>query len=457
MSDAAPDLKLSVVGHTNTGKTSLMRTLTRDRGFGRVEPGPSTTRRVEGAALIVGGDSRIGLYDTPGLEAAGEVWEWLDHAGGDRHDGPARVRAFVDGAAGGDLQQEAGVLRQVLDGDAVLYVIDAREPVLGKYMDELAVLALCARPVLPVLNFVAGDPARPDEWRAALARVNLHVQAAFDTVVFDPDSEQKLFAKLALVLDAHDALLRELAAERRAHGDWQLRAGAERVADLLIDIAALRIAAEPDATETAGATLRDSVIEAERRCVGDLLELYRFGPEDYRDGDLPADAEGWREDPFDPETLRHYGLRTGTPLAAGTGAGMVFDVATGGLSLGAGTAVGTVVGGLAGALGGFGRRLGQRFRRRVDLTVGDATLALVMIRQAHLLAALRRRGHASQAPIESGRAGGRKTDLPAELRRARHHPGWCRLAVRHSSVGGEARARVVTALAERLETEVKKQ
>ena len=40
-------LKLAVVGHTNVGKTSLLRTLTRDVGFGEVSHRPSTTRHVE--------------------------------------------------------------------------------------------------------------------------------------------------------------------------------------------------------------------------------------------------------------------------------------------------------------------------------------------------------------------------------------------------------------------------
>ena len=42
-------LKLAVVGHTNTGKTSLLRTLTHDTGFGEVSARPSATRHVEEA------------------------------------------------------------------------------------------------------------------------------------------------------------------------------------------------------------------------------------------------------------------------------------------------------------------------------------------------------------------------------------------------------------------------
>ena len=57
MSDSIPQsvLKVAVVGHTNTGKTSLMRTLTQDVSFGEVSDHPGTTRHVEGTALLVDG------------------------------------------------------------------------------------------------------------------------------------------------------------------------------------------------------------------------------------------------------------------------------------------------------------------------------------------------------------------------------------------------------------------
>ena len=54
-------LKLAVVGHTNVGKTSLLRTLTRDAGFGEVSHRPSTTRHVEGARLSVDGEPLLEL------------------------------------------------------------------------------------------------------------------------------------------------------------------------------------------------------------------------------------------------------------------------------------------------------------------------------------------------------------------------------------------------------------
>ena len=65
-------LRLAVVGHTNTGKTSLLRTLTRNPDFGEVRDQPGTTRHVEGARLLIDTEAAVELYDTPGLEDS--IW-----------------------------------------------------------------------------------------------------------------------------------------------------------------------------------------------------------------------------------------------------------------------------------------------------------------------------------------------------------------------------------------------
>lgn len=121
-------LILAVVGHTNTGKTSLLRTLTRDRGFGEVSHRPSTTRHVEGARLSVDGEALLELYDTPGLEDAIALLDYLDalERPGERLDGPERMARLLDSnEARGRFEQEAKVVRQLLASDAGLYVIDA--------------------------------------------------------------------------------------------------------------------------------------------------------------------------------------------------------------------------------------------------------------------------------------------------------------------------------------------
>ncbi|EPM85401.1 hypothetical protein A3SM_07948, partial [Pseudomonas syringae pv. actinidiae ICMP 18886] len=98
--DNAPAIKLAVVGHTNVGKTSLLRTLTGDVSFGEVSHRPSTTRYVEGARLSVDGQALVELYDTPGLEDAIALLDYLERLDrpGERLDGPARLARFLEGS-----------------------------------------------------------------------------------------------------------------------------------------------------------------------------------------------------------------------------------------------------------------------------------------------------------------------------------------------------------------------
>jgi len=447
-------LNLAVVGHTNTGKTSLVRTLLHRRDFGEIRNRAGTTRQVASAPLIVDGQTLITLYDSPGLEDAPGVLDWLDQQPGSRHDGPERIHGLLtDAQARTRFDHEVRVLDLLLNVDVALYVIDVREPVLEKYLDELAVLSLCGRPLLAVLNFVASPHAREDEWREALARIGLHTVLAFDAVVRDPATERRLFEKLASQLDTFAATLDRWMAARAEEEQRRLTAATEAIAEMLIDaVAAQRHAqldSEPDRNR-ALEDLRAAVRKRELACVGALLDLYRFGRDDYADDELPLTDGRWGDDLFDPTTLRDHGIRTTGHAGIGAGAGAAVDVATGGLSLGAGTLIGAALGAGVGLARGLGGRIGDRLSGRVRLMITEPTLRLLAWRQLELLAGLRQRGHASQEPLKSAqREQWAENKLPAPLLKARGHPDWSGLNA--SSAPSPARARAVRELAKRLE------
>ncbi len=451
-------LRVAVVGHTNTGKTSLLRTLARDAGFGEVSDAAGTTRHVEGLRLNADGVPVAELFDTPGMEDAIALLEFIDGlvAPGERVDGPTRIERFLATPAARErFEQEAKVLRQLLACDAALYVIDARDPVLPKHRDELEVLAFCARPVLPVLNFMAVAGNRSADWRAALARLNLHAAVSFDTVAPPLDGERELFDTLATLIRRHRPALEALV-EARAVEDAQRREAALRlVAELLLDLASrrLRIESESEARlQRAVTQLRDEVRAREQRCVDALLRLYRFRPDDARASDLPLSDGRWEDDLFHPETLRLMGVRLSTGAAAGAAAGMGIDLITGGLTLGAAAALGALAGGLWQTFGHYGDRIAAKLRGHRELSVDDAILRLVALRQRLLLVALEGRGHAALAPIEVG-AGApaadsdpvvqrwRREALPAAIERARAHPEWA------NADGGEDRDEALSELA----------
>jgi len=316
-----PPLKLAIVGHTNVGKTSLLRTLLRDVDFGEVAPAAATTRQVEAAQLLAGGQPVVELYDTPGLEDASGLIEFLEPDAVERHAGPARITRFLQSSeASGRFEQEARVLAQMLASDAAVYVIDAREPVLGKYQDELAILGLCARPILPLLNFTADSDGRVEQWRAALAQVGLHAIAEFDTVVYSIDAECRLWQRLATLADSHAEGIEALLSERTRRAA-DLRVAAIRLmAELLVDAAGARREAPRDdlpALERERDLLQQAVEQREQGFVHDLLRLYRF-PSDALDYlPLPLDRDGWRAPLFDPGMLERLRVpRSMSPPAA---------------------------------------------------------------------------------------------------------------------------------------------
>ncbi|MDT0635689.1 DUF3482 domain-containing protein [Spectribacter hydrogenooxidans] len=445
-------LQLAVVGHTNAGKTSLLRTLTRDAGFGEVSERPATTREV--ARINLGNDpaAAVALFDTPGLEDAlglrSHLGEQLERA----VDPVAGIEAFLQGDhAQGRYEQEARVLRQMLQSDAALLVIDSREPMRAKHRDELQLLAACGRPLLPVLNFVADPEADAADWRAQLARQGQHVLAEFDTVVFDARAEDWLFEKLGLMLDAHRYRLTALQAERREQRRATIMAACRVVAELLVDAAALRRTTTTDQDPVPIRTaMRDQLREREQAAVAALLDLFHFELGACQPPALPLIDGTWREDLFDPDHLREFGIRTGSAVAAGGMAGLGVDAMTGGLSLGAATAIGAGLGAAAGATDRLIRPWWGRLRGRQVLTPDVAVLALLAARQQMLVRALLRRGHAATRPLQSEAPGGGwpGTRLRRRVLRCRTHPGWSRL---NQSLSGGAPPRVVQGIAEAVE------
>ena len=433
MTEQTTPLTLAVVGHTNVGKTSLLRTLTRDVGFGAISHRPSTTRHVEGARLSVDGEALIELYDTPGFEDAIALYEYIEQLPQSerRLDGPEQIQRFLETSeAAQRFEQEAKVLRQLLQSDAGFYVIDSREPVLAKYRDELAILAMCGKPLLPVLNFVNAPEQREAAWREVLARLGLHAVVRFDSVAPPADGEQRLYENLSLVLDSQRPRLQRLIEHNQAQVQVRRKAGYRLISELLVDIAACRRSVPPHQLEDAIQALHNDVRQREQRCVEALLTLYAFRKDDAEAQDLPLEEGRWGEDLFNPATMKQFGVKVGGGMAAGAATGAGIDLFTGGLSLGAATVLGAAIGGFTQTFRSYGERIKGKWRGERELTVNDSTLRLLAIRQQRLLTALELRGHAAQdriqmdTPLEQQ---WRKGELAPQLTTARAYPAWSSL------------------------------
>ena len=453
-------LRVAVVGHTNTGKTSLMRTLMRDVEFGTVSDRSAVTRDVEGAVLRAGAEPVVQLFDTPGLEDSIRLLEVLDARRGERRlDGLDVIRQFLDSdEALGRFAQERKALRQVLESDVALYVIDARDRVLAKHRDELEVLGRCARPIVPVLNFTATG-ARTADWRAHLARVNMHAVAEFDTVIFDARDEARLFEKMRTLLDERGDAIERLRADRLAERRALVRSSAGLVADLLVDVGAFAIVvpSEVDASVRSDSMgqLKRVVRAREQQCVDQLMALHRFRSDDVAREALPIENGAWGLDLFNPAALRQFGVSTGGGAATGAMVGLTLDVMLGGLSFGTGTAAGALLGGFLGAATTHGRRVIDHVRGLTELRCDRTMLELLAVRQLVLVRALLRRGHAAIDAVHVGPTHDTAPPtVPREviglLARVQVHPHWSRLTT--SAAPASVREPERREAVERLET-----
>lgn len=458
-------LKLAVVGHTNTGKTSLLRTLLRNMYFGEVKNEAATTRHVERALISDSqtGENLVALFDTPGLEDASGLMDWLEDNTASRRDGIERLQQFLasdiaksDAQGDGlnnvleDYSQEAKVIRQLLSSDMAIYVIDAREPVLGKYKDELAILSWSAIPVMPVFNFTDSQDANISDWQTMLARRNLHISTRFDSVAFEFEDEMTLWQNLATML-THPDTLNQLIVRRRE--DWaQLYEQASIIiAHFLIDVAAyVREIDEDDDPLPVLTEMQEAVRQSERTMQGKLLNLYKFY--DNTAVVTPLELSEYQQDPFDPELLKSYGLRTTSGAAAGALLGLGIDAAALGTTLGLGAAIGGIAGGILSNTSTIADKLTGVKRLFID----PATLTLLATRSLDLLASLRHRGHAANAdtPIaelqEATTPPWNPNKLPSELKKARGKPQWSSLTSGKSSLAEELRADAAWSLSDKL-------
>ncbi len=376
------DITLSLVAHTNVGKTTLARTLLA-RDVGEVRDAPHVTEGADGHELLATPQGeRLLLWDTPGfgdsarlarrMEAAATPWGWLLNQVWDRW----RDRALWS-------SQQA--LRHVRErSDVLLYLVNAAEPQAGYLEPELRLLAWVGKPVLVLLN-QTGAPRAPAEeatelqaWRERLARWPL-VRAVLPLDAFARCwvQEGALLQAVAEALPpAQAGAMRRLADAWRARQQARFDAAMGLLASGLADAALRRqpLPADRGLAERLRAAVRAVGLAGDAQDAQALAQQALAAALDAR---VRADTEalialhGLRGD-AGAQVLQRLAVVTHQPLPegraalwggllSGAAAGLKADLATGGLTLGGGL----LAGGLLGALAGLGAA------RAINVVRGD--------------------------------------------------------------------------------------
>jgi predicted GTPase len=375
---AGATLDLSLISHTNVGKTTLARTLL-GHDVGEVRDAAHVTEDAAPYPMVEAPTGeRLMLWDTPGFGDSARLARRLVIA-------VAPLRWLMlevwDRWRDRGLWSSQRATRHIVErSEVVLYLIDAsQETEDAGYLDaELQVLDLIGKPVIALLNQL-GAPQSPADEQAVVARWAARLQRSrVVRGVLPLDAFSRCWVQEGALLDAVAAALppARAALAQRLQQQWQAQ-GRARWADSMRVLAGrlARAAADRQTVAIAGG------IAAWADRLGAVGSLLRWLPSrrgaEAEDAARAALAERLDRDivATTDQLIRLHGLagqatgevlqrlgqhyaverpldegRTGLWSAIVTGAltGLKADIVSGGLTMGGGLLAGGVIGGLAG-------------------------------------------------------------------------------------------------------------
>lgn len=351
---------LAVVGHPNKGKSSLVATLAEDDSVG-IGPTPGTTLRTREYPMTVEGRLLYTLIDTPGFQRARRVLARLEERAAAQQataaDRPRLVAEFVaepDHAA--SFPDECELLRPLVEGAGILYVVDGGVPYGPEYEAEMEVLRWTGRPSLAVVNPI-GRRDHVADWELALGQF-FRVVRVIDALHADFDTRRQLLLAFGGLETGWRAPIEEAVALLDSARDQRRRETALEIAHFVADALGLSTERRLGASEDVAG--HESALEAEYRRQLDALEsAHRVRIQrlhGHRELEASATAlELLEQDLFDEGTWLAFGLRRRDLVAigaiGGAATGGVIDASVGGASFLTGTALGGAVGGVLGWLG----------------------------------------------------------------------------------------------------------
>ncbi|MFQ5655807.1 MAG: DUF3482 domain-containing protein, partial [Planctomycetota bacterium] len=375
-------ITLSLISHTNVGKTTVARTLLR-RDIGEVIDQAHVTVESEAHTLIETGDGRLLLWDTPGFGDSARLLKRLR-----KQENPVRwiLGQVWDRIADRPLWCSQKAIENIKEhADVILYLVNASElpEDAGYVKPELELLGWLEVPVLFLLNQTggvgvdrrgaagamgaAGAAELEGRWRASVEGSPIVRE------VLPLDAFTRCWVEegvlLERVLDALPEEKRPLM--RRLVDAWNERnrriygASVERIARTLAGAATARRLLDGSslsrkAKEGAMAALAAELEQSSQQLLDSLIAEHGLSG---RVGERIQ--EEWQQfvDSGESALSPARGGVIGAVLGGAT-TGVLVDLKTGGASFGSGAIIGGVLGGLAGSgLGGLAQHIKTRAGR----------------------------------------------------------------------------------------------
>ncbi len=403
--------KFAVVGHPNKGKSSIVAALAQDDTVA-ISNVPGTTHKQKSYPLQVDGRVIYELIDTPGFQRARGVLEWLKSHDVSAAKRPEVVRKFIDTHRDDPrYHDEIEMLKPIMQGAGIIYVVDASKPYGEEYEAEMEILQWTGQPSMALLNHIDEDDYA-QEWKPALNQYFKSIRT-FNPMRTDTSQQIAILESMAQLREEWTAQIKESIELFEQYQHQKIRQSAEVITALIVTALGYR----ENLTIKGEEATREEKEEIRKRYEQKLRQLEAeshakiervWNHAHLEVEEAPLLFEGM--DLFSESSADIFGLTrkemmfTAATTGAVTGAGI--DLLFAGHTLFVGGAIGAVIGGV-GAYFGFdelsnikvlGQKLGKRYLQAGPMENRNFPYILLG-RALYLVKKLASRSHARREPL----------------------------------------------------------
>jgi GTPase SAR1 family protein len=209
-------LRFAIVGTPNVGKSSVISTLTEDDKV-PISPTPGETTACRTYPITIdGGQPIIEFIDTPGFQNPRSTLDWLEE-----HDNDEAVSFFrAEHSELEAFRHDNELLRPIVEGAGVIYVVDGSCPISGDNRAEMEILGRSGVPRVASINMKEDNRQYLPNWKMEFSR---HFN-----IVWEFNAHRACFAERIALLEALKGIKQEWQpaidqAVSAIRADWEKR------------------------------------------------------------------------------------------------------------------------------------------------------------------------------------------------------------------------------------------
>ena len=378
--------KFVIVGHPNKGKSSIVSTLTLDDSV-VISNKPGTTTKSRSFQLKKGDKIFYELIDTPGFQRPRKLLKILKEGNPTAAERPKRVLEFLEKYCKGEdngFKDECELLRPIMDGGGIIYVVDASKPYSSEFENEMEILRFCAKPSMAILNYI-GEGDYTKEWDSILGQY-FRIIKPFNPLKATFSDHIELLEALTHVSPQWRDDLKEAIRLLKEYHKEQKQKVAQLITNAIKEALSHKIVKSTNifnSEERLKEEFKKDLEEIEKKLFNNIKDTLNFKNSAF---EMPKESVEYKL--FSKESQEIFGLSREkliliSTLTSATAGGLI-DLAVGGHSFFLGTIIGGALG-FVGANYGYGELSKIRFLSNNKIEIGpieDANFGFIFLNRA---------------------------------------------------------------------------